>query len=46
MSELQAIIESAWERRAELSSEEVDTRLRFSVNAVLADLESGVRRVA
>ncbi|MDZ4811627.1 MAG: 2,3,4,5-tetrahydropyridine-2,6-dicarboxylate N-succinyltransferase [Pseudomonadota bacterium] len=46
MSELQAIIESAWERRAELSTEEVDTSLRFSVNAVLADLESGARRVA
>ncbi len=46
MSELQAIIESAWERRAELSIEEVDKSLRFSVNAVLADLESGARRVA
>ncbi len=46
MSELQAIIESAWERRAELSADEVDKGLRFSVNAVLADLESGKRRVA
>jgi 2,3,4,5-tetrahydropyridine-2,6-dicarboxylate N-succinyltransferase len=46
MSELQAIIESAWERRTELSAEEVDKSLRFSVNAVLADLESGKRRVA
>jgi 2,3,4,5-tetrahydropyridine-2-carboxylate N-succinyltransferase len=46
MSELQAIIESAWERRTELSADEVDKSLRFSVNAVLADLESGKRRVA
>ena len=46
MSELQAIIESAWERRADLSAVEVDDELRFAVNAVLTDLESGKRRVA
>jgi 2,3,4,5-tetrahydropyridine-2-carboxylate N-succinyltransferase len=46
MSELQAIIENAWERRADLSATEIDGSLRFAVNAVLTDLESGRRRVA
>jgi len=46
MSDLQAIIEDAWERRTSLARDEVDQRLRFSVDAVLADLESGKRRVA
>ena len=46
MSELQAIIESAWERRTELSTDEIEQQLRFSVNAVLDDLEAGTRRVA
>lgn len=46
MSDLQAIIEAAWEQRAGLSAATVDDGLRAAVNAVLADLESGARRVA
>ena len=46
MSDLQAVIEAAWEQRAGLSAEAPDEGLRSAVNAVLADLESGARRVA
>lgn len=46
MSELQAIIESAWECRSEITVEAVPERLRAAVDEVLAGLESGACRVA
>lgn len=46
VSDLQTIIDDAWERRAELSEAEVNDGLRARVNQVLSDLESGERRVA
>ncbi len=46
MSDLQGIIDRAWELRAELSGAPIEASLRESVNTVLADLESGKRRVA
>ncbi|MGE3104566.1 MAG: 2,3,4,5-tetrahydropyridine-2,6-dicarboxylate N-succinyltransferase [Lysobacterales bacterium] len=46
MSELQAIIESAWECRSEITVETVPERLRAAVDEVLAGLESGACRVA
>lgn len=39
-------IERAWERRAELSSMEIDNELRPLVDAVLAEVETGALRIA
>ena len=39
-------IERAWERRAELSSMEIDKELRPLVDAVLVEVESGALRIA
>ena len=46
VADLQPIIESAFERRASLSSAEIDGSLREMVEAVVATLESGQARVA
>ncbi len=43
---LQAVIEKAWERRAELSPERADADLRRAVNECLDGLERGAFRVA
>lgn len=45
-AELQPIIESAFERRADLSLDEIDGSLRGDVDAVIAALERGDVRVA
>ena len=46
MSNLQTIIEAAWERRAELSPTRADAALRAAVDECLAGLDSGKLRVA
>ncbi|MBE2897502.1 2,3,4,5-tetrahydropyridine-2,6-dicarboxylate N-succinyltransferase [Pasteurellaceae bacterium TAE3-ERU1] len=46
MSDLQNLIESAFERRAEISPKTADAQLREAVAQVIADLDSGKRRVA
>ncbi|MBP6750990.1 MAG: 2,3,4,5-tetrahydropyridine-2,6-dicarboxylate N-succinyltransferase, partial [Xanthomonadaceae bacterium] len=43
---LRATIESAWERRAELTVDEIDTSLRPAVDRAVAGLEAGEFRVA
>lgn len=45
-SALRATIESAWERRAELTAEETESSLRPAVDRAIAGLESGDLRVA
>lgn len=46
MSNLQAIIEAAFEKRADITPKTVDAEVRQAVETVLADLDSGKRRVA
>ena len=43
---LRATIESAWERRAELTSDEIEASLRPAVDRAIAGLEAGEWRVA
>jgi 2,3,4,5-tetrahydropyridine-2-carboxylate N-succinyltransferase len=45
-TELQSIIEDAWERRAELGADEIDARVRPAVDRAIAGLEAGEFRVA
>jgi len=45
-STLQRKIDDAWERRAALSADEIDTTLRPAIETVVAALESGAFRVA
>ncbi len=46
MSNLQTLIESAWENRAELSPSSAPAELRDAVTHVIADLDQGRARVA
>lgn len=46
MQQLQSVIESAFERRAEITPASVDTVTREAINQVIAQLDSGVLRVA
>ncbi|MGO8756445.1 MAG: 2,3,4,5-tetrahydropyridine-2,6-dicarboxylate N-succinyltransferase [Gallionellaceae bacterium] len=46
MQELQAIIESAFERRAEITPRTVDSKLKEAVNTVIEQLDQGRLRVA
>ena len=46
MSNLQTIIESAFERRAEIIPKTVDNETKIAVETVLADLDCGKLRVA
>ncbi len=46
MSPLQKVIESAWERRAELSPTRADAELRDAVEQCIAGLDGGTLRVA
>jgi 2,3,4,5-tetrahydropyridine-2-carboxylate N-succinyltransferase len=46
MSELQTLIESAWENRASISPASADSRLREAVGEVIAQLDAGRLRVA
>ena len=46
IAELQSIIDSAWERRAELSADEIAQRVRPAVDQAIAGLEAGELRVA
>lgn len=46
MSDLQNLIESAFERRADISPKTADAQLRDAVAQVITDLDSGKRRVA
>src|SRR5690554_6711959 len=46
LDQLKSAIESAWDRRGELSPESVDDELRGQVDACLQGLESGGLRVA
>lgn len=46
MSNLQTIIESAFERRAEITPKTVDNETKIAVETVLADLDCGKLRVA
>ncbi len=45
-SALRAILEDAWERRAELGADDIAGRVRPAVDAAIAGLESGELRVA
>jgi 2,3,4,5-tetrahydropyridine-2-carboxylate N-succinyltransferase len=45
-AELQALIDDAWERRADLTTEEIGDRVRPAVDRAIAGLESGEFRVA
>jgi len=45
-SALQALIDDAWERRADLTAEEIGDRVRPAVDRAIAGLESGEFRVA
>jgi len=46
MQELEAVIDDAWQRRADLTTTEIETRLRPAVERVLSLLEAGEKRVA
>jgi len=46
MDQLSDLIESAWERRAELSPSRVDTKLRDGIEQCIAGLDSGELRIA
>jgi len=46
MELLETLIDSAWERRAELTQSEIETHLRPAIEQTLDLLESGERRVA
>jgi 2,3,4,5-tetrahydropyridine-2,6-dicarboxylate N-succinyltransferase len=45
-TELQTIIDSAWDRRADLSTDELTASVRPAVDRTIAGLEAGVLRVA
>ena len=46
MQALETLIDSAWERRADVSQSEIDVHLRPAIEQMLALLESGEQRVA
>ncbi|HEX7080867.1 MAG TPA: 2,3,4,5-tetrahydropyridine-2,6-dicarboxylate N-succinyltransferase [Gammaproteobacteria bacterium] len=46
MTELSAVIDAAWERRAELSPQSVDAELEDAIEQAIAGLDSGTFRVA
>ena len=46
MQTLETLIDSAWDRRAELAQSEIETHLRPAIEQVLELLESGEQRVA
>src|SRR5690606_5739500 len=46
MSELSAVIEAGWERRAELSPQSAGAELRDAVEAAIVGLDTGRLRVA
>jgi 2,3,4,5-tetrahydropyridine-2,6-dicarboxylate N-succinyltransferase len=46
MQMLETLIDSAWERRADLTQSEIETHLRPAIEQTLELLESGERRVA
>ena len=46
MSELSAVIDAGWERRAELSPQSADAELRDAVEEAIAGLDKGRHRVA
>ena len=46
MTSLENLIDSAWERRADLQTDEIEVRLRPAIEQALTLLESGARRVA
>ena len=46
MEQLESLIDSAWDRRAELTQVEIETHLRPEIEQTLDLLESGERRVA
>jgi len=46
MSDLSAVIDAGWERRAELSPQNVDAELRDAVEQAIAGLDAGRLRVA
>ncbi len=45
-AELQSIIDTAWERRTELTADEIAQRVRPAVDQAIAGLEAGTLRVA
>ena len=45
-ADLQALIDDAWERRADLTAEEIGDRVRPAVDRAIAGLEAGEFRVA
>jgi 2,3,4,5-tetrahydropyridine-2-carboxylate N-succinyltransferase len=46
MTSLENLIDSAWERRADLQTDEIEASLRPAIEQALSLLESGARRVA
>ncbi len=46
MQQLQSVIESAFERRADITPTSVDTETRDAINQVIAKLDSGELRVS
>ncbi|NBN93964.1 MAG: 2,3,4,5-tetrahydropyridine-2,6-dicarboxylate N-succinyltransferase, partial [Betaproteobacteria bacterium] len=46
MSDVQQLIEAAFERRAEITPRNADSQLREAVDHVLGDIDSGTLRVA
>ncbi len=46
MSNMQSIIESAWDDRANLNAKSASTEVRQAVSYVLAELDAGRLRVA
>ena len=46
MTDLEPLIDDAWNRRADLSTSEIETTLGPAIDRVLDALEAGVRRVA
>ena len=46
MTSLEDLIDSAWERRADLQTDEIEASLRPAIEQALTLLESGARRVA
>ena len=45
-TELQSLIDNAWDRRAELGADEISASVRPAVDRVIAGLEAGEFRVA
>ena len=46
MSDIEQIINEAFEKRAEITPRNVDTHVKEAVNTAIASLDSGERRVA